>query len=882
MAFCTKCGNRISAGQKFCSRCGEPVSLSLAEPVMDEKAGDEQASEELYTDLAEENPEGGAMSGDAVGAAEGKAASGGFLATVGGKIAVISAAAVLTAGAAFGGVKLVQHVKEERAYRESAATDGPVWSPEDESGLTEENTRIEASSGESSEDMAVSTAGNSLSESAEEEESQINLHDLTDEEVRDRIYAYLEESLIPEYGVFNPLQVFYGAEADGTVERFSGRWDPESADVVYDSEHLGYSPDAEFSIYDKRGIISAAAVDFTGDGLRDLLIIYGPQDQSWDQPFSAALYILTEDGLQKTAEQKLEIEAQGGSYTVQATDIHLMQNKEDRSYALLLYYEGQHSDVSLGNEACLMLPQEDFNVAETYHARLGCSDSGVPQTIDVTREVHDDPSATSGVTTYLLDQSLGYLDEQARMHIMNIGRCTEVQRLTDDFWNGARDCSGFLSRYMLQPREEMLSGADIVFERDQIAETNEDYFDGTDQSIAIDTLRFSRKDGKTSPILNKINAIIRTFTDGSYERVKTAESPYGYYEYTVSDPVITDDYISVQGYVSYYVIGGVHGWGMARSWTFSLETGDPMDIRIFTGLSASEIQQGINEYFKDSGEVQKNVYEAMGLQYVSVVTDWENGQYPEQEQSFRNFYVANDGWVYLEEVSWPPASGGNMFPSRVIEVKNVRGTTGNPNAGSPEIYGLGPEKEEGGAASSEESETSSEEASSADAWDPWGDSGVEIPEEKVLQMSESSDYLWLNIDVETGRLLTLGYLGSWDYNGSYTAVYHYHDGTLTLSNIYVDENYGGSAELIMNGHTAKELVDHAFSMESAVFTSGGRLCVVWDSPNGLCAYDHKAADYTGGNVADLRYTLNEDEIEEMLRSISGGASLRIPRSERQE
>ncbi len=55
--------------------------------------------------------------------------------------------------------------------------------------------------------------------------------------------------------------------------------------------------------------------------------------------------------------------------------------------------------------------------------------------------------------------------------------------------------------------------------------------------------------------------------------------------------------------------------------------------------------------------------------------------------------------------------------------------------------------------------------------------------------------------------------------------------------------------------------------------------IVWDSPYGLCAYDHRKSEYAG-SAEDLRYMLNEAEIEALCRSLGLNMYL-VPKSERQ-
>lgn len=83
----------------------------------------------------------------------------------------------------------------------------------------------------------------------------------------------------------------------------------------------------------------------------------------------------------------------------------------------------------------------------------------------------------------------------------------------------------------------------------------------------------------------------------------------------------------------------------------------------------------------------------------------------------------------------------------------------------------------------------------------------------------------------------------------------------------------------MGGTNAKEIVDNFFTYGNEAFASGGRAMVIWDSPYGLCAYDHRKSEY-GGDTEALGYTFDTEDFEAICRSIGLDMSY-IPASERQ-
>ncbi len=819
---------------------------------------------------------GAAAGAGAIGAA-GAAASGGFLASVGAKIAVIAACLVLAGGAAFGGVKVVQHIRESRAEQSRENAGESI----EEAGHSEDEGRGDAEKASDQSDDPRETAAEDTKKAAEmteqpseetekpEDKTEVP-EELTDSEAVERLTGFLEEELIPVRGVFNPLQVSYGVASDGMAYRFTHSWNAESCEIETTSEEC-IEREANFPVYSKKGIISAWVEDFSGNGQPELLVIYGEDGLQWNRPFSAELYAASPMGVECISSGSLAIPGRAEGTSAPVTEISVVES-ETGDKALMLYYQGKHSDVSIRHEACTVLPAEDFSVEKQYRAELGYESGGMPESVIVT-EV--DPDGSEGKSTeFDLDTADYDIDGQARHDIYTFSGYEETVFLTADHWDGAWDHSGFLEQYMLCPDEEDFSETEIGYIRDKLEYTEKERAYGYDAAINIDTVRFCRKDGEYSAILEKINAVIAEFTGDCYEESLDPASGVIYYTYTLANPIIADEYISVSGYFDYYYAGGAHGWAYAQSWVFSLQTGDPVDLRAFTGLTAAEIAERITLYFKDSGDTQKSVYEQLGMEYTADVSKWETDNYYNPSSLFRNIHIESDGWIYLENVCSPPATGGASFPSRVGKVDEFDLYVGRPDDSAVPAPGTAATE-----TPVQESEVSTEPPTDENGYiDYLADSGVVLDEKALDAYRSNADYLIVNIDEETGKVIRIGYTTGTMYGGYYASCFWYHGDTLTFPYLYVAES-GPYPEYQIGGTNAKEIVDNFFTYGNEEFASGGRTMVVWDSPYGLCAYDHSRSEY-GGDTADLGYTFSTEDFEGLCRSIGLDMSY-IPKSERQ-
>lgn len=98
--------------------------------------------------------------------------------------------------------------------------------------------------------------------------------------------TYLEETLIPEHGVYDVSQPAYFVDIYGVIDKASFTFDPETN--TFSSEHIlltaqgneDYPPmQNEFNTVinnmDKNGISGANIADYDGDGEAELLAIYG-------------------------------------------------------------------------------------------------------------------------------------------------------------------------------------------------------------------------------------------------------------------------------------------------------------------------------------------------------------------------------------------------------------------------------------------------------------------------------------------------------------------------------------------------------------------------------------------------------------------------------
>ena len=159
------------------------------------------------------------------------------------------------------------------------------------------------------------------------------------------------------------------------------------------------------------------------------------------------------------------------------------------------------------------------------------------------------------------------MDVQGHRAVYSFGGYETLISLLKDRMDGVTDNSSFLEAYFMKPKEEDFSDSEIVIGRGALLYSKEDRYEGMDAEISIDTVRFNRKDGEYSAILNKINAVIAQYTEGNYEYGRS-EPGVLYYQYEICDVIIAKDYISVSGYLTGYVAGGGHGWGSARSWAF--------------------------------------------------------------------------------------------------------------------------------------------------------------------------------------------------------------------------------------------------------------------------------------------------------------------------
>ena len=162
-------------------------------------------------------------------------------------------------------------------------------------------------------------------------------------------------------------------------------------------------------------------------------------------------------------------------------------------------------------------------------------------------------------------------------------------------------------------------------------------------------------------------------------------------------------------------------------------------------------------------------------------------------------------------------------------------------------------------------------------------SGTSAPEGKVLTSSElqglmtGSEYLWLDIDEASAKIIRGGYLIP--AQGGYRTQIFSFNGTECTLPPGEDENHTG---YFLHGSNAKDIIDRIFTEGTkAVYATGGRAAVIWNSPYGICAYTHAESEYAGTDLGALQYMLNEQEIETLFASYGLNEKLPVPSSARQ-
>ena len=144
-----------------------------------------------------------------------------------------------------------------------------------------------------------------------------------------------------------------------------------------------------------------------------------------------------------------------------------------------------------------------------------------------------------------------------------------------------------------------------------------------------------------------------------------------------------------------------------------------------------------------------------------------------------------------------------------------------------------------------ESEQSSDPADSSEA-EPVETKPVDPVIAKELANDPNTEYMYLDMDDDGSGWFTVYYL-----------VRNTSTGTFDCKNIR------GKTVATPAYENAKDLVDHAFRDPEGVYLplQGRRAAILWLSPYGLCAYTHTREEYLNGNSANLKYMLNEAEIE---------------------
>ena len=232
--------------------------------------------------------------------------------------------------------------------------------------------------------------------------------------------VYLENTLIPEKGIYNPLQSEYGTTPDGQdYLRYDYTYDAFLDKRTETSFHIDESEyNTGKDSYIPSGISKADLSDYNHDGLPELLI----QDNS-----SIYIYDYVENEVTEISVLHLNDYKPSDENTTYTTSVQTFDDK-DNSYLLASYY-GSHSDVSIhAHFELISLPDMAPVKSITFE---GLSNQEAPQEewyTDVTTHnyaTNEDNSFTATVAefspndngmkvddSYLISQ--GFLNESAR------------------------------------------------------------------------------------------------------------------------------------------------------------------------------------------------------------------------------------------------------------------------------------------------------------------------------------------------------------------------------------------------------------------------------------------------------------------------------------
>ncbi len=305
-----------------------------------------------------------------------------FLSTTAGKITAAVAGLAIVGGIT-AAVVLGLNNKDKKDKTDKAGTEYQVnnGSTEVITETTEVTEGTETSGADNTSDTSDNTensaATSSTDDTAASTESTEAPTEVAEKDTSEILRAYLDEKLVPKYGVYDPSQMYLSESVAAEAPTvYSFEYDEKSGELIrMETDVYDYEGFMKNYSYDYSGIYYAMIDDYNNDDQPELLIIRGTGVHKIESvgyeanEYIAELYHVEDDKAVLTAETPLYFNENGmdGKESYRIDNVYTMTR--DGQKCLMIAYWEPHSDVSQ-NDYAAILSLKDLSYVSYLHGTM--------------------------------------------------------------------------------------------------------------------------------------------------------------------------------------------------------------------------------------------------------------------------------------------------------------------------------------------------------------------------------------------------------------------------------------------------------------------------------------------------------------------------------
>ncbi len=549
----------VPGGRYEIPAAGKGSGPVQAAPVQTAAKGFGPGMNAVQTGYAPAASQAGAVTGASAASASG-AAAGGFFSSAAVKVIAVAAAVAVAGGGGYGIVRAVQ-------ARQAG--------PQDTAAI--EDTLEPGESGEESDSVPGGDSGQNSGHNSTDADPEPTTTPvpLTQEET---LLKYLEEEIIPAYGIYDLEQRVYYLGA-GDWGYYDHVFDPETRELTESRESAYSMPPSDVPGVDAEGLYAADFFDYDGDGEPELLTVRGVNGSDSMSPSTLLeLYDVQNGAVSQTGLYTVQpfgptVGGWGSAYqTVQRVEIG------GESF-VFLSRNPFRSDVSFKDDYWLLSVSDTIAVARTlrfedasydYTAqdqmiRVIERDGGGNTIAEETAGLRSLMATGSGLTPIVME----------RWGIAGVVDLCVIS-------NGLANNDFFRTYYGTSEATEP-QAADLSWTIEHVTLDEEYYYE------------YPVFSGGAADVLNAFAQGRRDQHDAAVRQALEAEENWdgedlGAFYYVNCSVELAGGYVTIQESGSSFTNGAVHGFVESASFLFSALTGEEITLESVIGLSGDELQ----------------------------------------------------------------------------------------------------------------------------------------------------------------------------------------------------------------------------------------------------------------------------------------------------